>query len=134
MMIVMQRKIRGAILIGIVGTAIVGILFGLGHAPRGVIAMPYSLAPIALHLDIAGVLRISFLPILLTLFLMSFLDTLGTLVGVGAAGGVCGHEGNFRGDRGPDGGGATSCGATGHLRNSPRGASLRGAVRNPAGA
>src|SRR5438094_3123 len=38
MMILMQRKIRGAILIGIVATAVVGILFGLGHAPRGVIA------------------------------------------------------------------------------------------------
>ena len=47
--------------------------------------LPPSLAPIALKLDIAGVLRISFLPILLTLFLMSFLDTLGTLVGLGAA-------------------------------------------------
>ncbi|MEK6371152.1 MAG: hypothetical protein AABO58_00475 [Acidobacteriota bacterium] len=44
----------------------------------------YSLAPIALKLDILGVLRLSFLPILLTLVVMSFLDTLGTLVGVGA--------------------------------------------------
>src|SRR6266446_3676442 len=95
MMILMQRKIRGAILVGIVATAILGILLGLGHAPRGVIAMPYSLAPIALHLDIAGVLRLSFLPILLTLFLMSFLDTLGTLVGVGAAGGMLDEKGNF---------------------------------------
>src|SRR6266550_9395869 len=95
MMVLMQRKIRGAILIGIVGTAIAGMLFGLGHAPHGIIAMPYSLAPIALHLDIAGVLRISFLPILLTLFLMSFLDTLGTLVGVGAAGGMLDEKGNF---------------------------------------
>ena len=36
-----------------------------------------------------------FLPILLTLFLMSFLDTLGTLVGVGAAGGMLDANGNF---------------------------------------
>ena len=40
-------------------------------------------------------LRLSFLPILLTLFLMSFLDTLGTLVGVGAAGGMLDDKGNF---------------------------------------
>jgi adenine/guanine/hypoxanthine permease len=39
-----------------------------------------SLAPIAGHLDVAGVLKLSFLPVLLTLFLMSFLDTLGMLV------------------------------------------------------
>ena len=76
----LQRRIRGAILIGIILTATAGILLGEGHAPRAVFAMPYSIAPIALHLDIASTLRLSFLPILLTLFLMSLLDTLGTLV------------------------------------------------------
>ena len=47
------------------------------------------------HLDVAGVLRLSFLPVLLTLVLMSFLDTLGTLVGVGAAGDMLDKDGNF---------------------------------------
>jgi AGZA family xanthine/uracil permease-like MFS transporter len=87
MMVLLQRRVRGAILIGILVTAVAGIALGYGHAPRALFAMPftgdYSLAPIALHLDIRGVLRLSFLPILLTLFLMSFLDTLGTLVGLG---------------------------------------------------
>jgi AGZA family xanthine/uracil permease-like MFS transporter len=46
-------------------------------------------------LDIAGVLRLSFLPVLLTLFLMSFLDTLGTLVAVGSAGNMLDEKGNF---------------------------------------
>jgi AGZA family xanthine/uracil permease-like MFS transporter len=55
----------------------------------------YSLAPVAGQLDIAGVLKLSFLPILLTLFLVSFLDTLGTLIGVGAAGGLLDEQGNF---------------------------------------
>src|SRR5437763_6984933 len=97
--VLLQRRVRGAILIGIAATAIAGAFLGLGHAPRGVFAMPftgdYSLAPIALKLDVAGVLRLSFLPILLTLFLMSFLDTVGTLVGVGAAGGMLDERGNF---------------------------------------
>ena len=89
-MVLLQRRVRGAIIIGIALTAVAGVLLGFGHAPRAIVALPfrgeYSLAPIALKLDILGVLRISFLPILLTLFVMSFLDTLGTLVGVGAAG------------------------------------------------
>lgn len=84
----MRLRVRGAILIGIAVTAAAGILLGYGHAPRAIFAMPftgdYSLAPIALHLDVAGVLKLSFLPILLTLVLMSFLDTLGTLVALGA--------------------------------------------------
>jgi AGZA family xanthine/uracil permease-like MFS transporter len=94
-MTLLHRRIRGAILIGIASTAVAGILLGFGHAPKAIVAMPYSLEPIALKLDITGVLRLSFLPILLTLFLMSFLDTLGTLVGVGAAGGMLDEEGNF---------------------------------------
>ena len=95
----LYRRVRGALLIGIAVTAGLGLVFGFAHAPKGIMAMPfvgdYSLAPIAGQLDIAGVLRLSFLPVLLTLFLMSFLDTLGTLVGVGAAGGMLDEKGNF---------------------------------------
>jgi AGZA family xanthine/uracil permease-like MFS transporter len=93
------RRVRGALLIGIVVAAAAGYLLGLAEAPKAVVGLPftgqYSLAPIALKLDIVGVLRLAFLPVLLTLFLMSFLDTLGTLVGVGAAGGMLDEEGNF---------------------------------------
>jgi AGZA family xanthine/uracil permease-like MFS transporter len=97
--ILMYLRVPGAMLLGIVLTAAVGQLAGLGQPPKELVALPftgqYSLAPIALHLDIAGVLRLSFLPILLTLFLMSLLDTLGTLIGVGAAGNMLDAKGNF---------------------------------------
>lgn len=88
-------RVRGAILLGIVATAVAGYVCGVGRAPHGVLSLPPDLGPIAFKLDIAGVLRLSFLPILLTLFLMSFLDTLGTLVGVGAAGNMLDEKGNF---------------------------------------
>ncbi|MGZ5493867.1 MAG: NCS2 family permease, partial [Thermoanaerobaculia bacterium] len=98
-MTLLVRRVRGAILIGIASTAVAGVLLGYGHAPKALFAIPftgqYSLAPIALKLDITGVLRLSFLPILLTLFLMSFLDTLGTLIAVGAAGNMLDENGNF---------------------------------------
>lgn len=92
-------RVTGAILLGILVTAVAGFLVGVGEKPSAVVALPftgeYDLSLIALQLDIAGVFRVSFLPILLTLFLMSFLDTLGTLVGVGAAGGMLDEKGNF---------------------------------------
>jgi AGZA family xanthine/uracil permease-like MFS transporter len=95
----LQWRVRGAILIGIVATAVAGICLGLGHKPAAIVALPlhgqYSLAPVAGKLQIAAVLKPSFLPILLTLVLMSFLDTLGTLVGVGAAGDMLDKDGNF---------------------------------------
>jgi AGZA family xanthine/uracil permease-like MFS transporter len=97
--VLLLRRVRGAILIGIVATALAGGLLGFGQAPRGVVAWPFGADPgwsaIALQLDVGSVLRLSFLPILLTLFLMSFLDTLGTLVGVGAAGGMLDEKGDF---------------------------------------
>jgi adenine/guanine/hypoxanthine permease len=55
----------------------------------------YSLAPIALKLDVVSVLKLSFLPVFLTLFLMVFLDTLGTLVGLGAAAKILDEKGDF---------------------------------------
>ena len=130
--VLLQRRVRGAILIGIAATAVAGIALGLGHAPRGVFAMPftgdYSLAPIALKLDVAGVLRISFLPILLTLFLMSFLDTVGTLVGVGAAGGMLDERGNFPGIERPMTVDAVACIVSGLLGTSTSGAYIESAV------
>lgn len=95
----LYRRTKGAVLIGITVTAVLGYVLGFGEAPKAVMAMPftepYVLSPIAFKLDILGVLKLSFLPILLTLFLMSFLDTLGTLVGVGAAGHMLDEKGNF---------------------------------------
>ncbi len=97
--VLLQRRVKGAVLIGIAVAAAGGILLGLGEAPRGVVALPftgeYSLGPIAFELDVAGVLRVALLPVLLTLVLMSFLDTLGSLVGLGAAGNMLDEKGQF---------------------------------------
>lgn len=93
-----QRRVRGAIFLGMAATGVLGIALGFGKIPERVIALPftgdYSLA-LALKLDVLGVLQISFLPVLLTLFLMGFLDTLGTLVAVGAAGDLLDEKGNL---------------------------------------
>jgi len=97
--VLLYWKVRGGILLGIAATAFLGYILGLGEAPRAVVALPFagefSLGAIALKLDILGMLKLSMLPILLTLFLMGFLDTLGTLVGVGAAANMVDEKGNF---------------------------------------
>ncbi|WP_395749341.1 NCS2 family permease [Prosthecobacter sp.] len=99
MAVLMIRKVRGALLIGIVVTALTGGLLGFAHAPKAITALPftghYDLSQIAFKLDITGVLQLSFLPVLLTLFLMSFLDTLGTLTGLGAAANLLDEKGSF---------------------------------------
>jgi AGZA family xanthine/uracil permease-like MFS transporter len=99
MAVLMLRRVRGAILIGIVVTAAIGLAAGVGKGPTSVIALPftgpYDLGALAFQLDIVSVLKLAFLPILLTLFLMSLLDTLGTLVGLGAAADMLDEKGEF---------------------------------------
>lgn len=99
MTVLMLRKVRGALLLGIVATAVTGVVLGFGHAPKAVMALPfageYDLSRIAFKLDVTSVLKLSFLPVLLTLLLMSFLDTLGTLTGLGAAADLLDEKGNF---------------------------------------
>ena len=84
--VLMYRRVPGAILIGIVVTAILGGILGVAKAPSAIVALPYDLSPIALQLDVVSILKLSFLPILLTLFLMALLDTLGTLVALDVKG------------------------------------------------
>jgi AGZA family xanthine/uracil permease-like MFS transporter len=98
-MVLLYWRVAGGILLGIAATALAGYAVGLGVVPTQVAQLPWAgdhdLGEIAGQLDVPGVLRLEYFPILLTLFLMSFLDTLGTLVAVGSAGGLLDESGNF---------------------------------------
>lgn len=73
------RGMTGAILIGIVLTALLGMPFGLTTL-HGVISEPPSLAPTFLKLDIAGALSLGVTTVVLTFFLVDVLDNAGTLI------------------------------------------------------
>jgi AGZA family xanthine/uracil permease-like MFS transporter len=70
-----------AVLIGILATAAAGIPFGLTTF-HGVMAMPPSLAPTLLQMDIPGALSLGVVSIVLTFFLVDLLDNAGTLIAV----------------------------------------------------
>jgi len=93
------RKVRGAILLGMLPLAVAGTLLGLAPRPESWFAVPFtgdsSLAPIALQLDIVGILRPEHWVVLGTLALMGFLDTLGTLVALGSSAGMLDEKGNL---------------------------------------
>jgi AGZA family xanthine/uracil permease-like MFS transporter len=73
------RGVTGAILIGILVTALIGIPFGLTTL-HGVVSTPPSLAPTLLQLDIPGALRLGVPVVVLTFFLVDVLDNAGTLI------------------------------------------------------
>jgi AGZA family xanthine/uracil permease-like MFS transporter len=97
MAVLMYWNVRGAILIGIAVIAIFGYFLGVGAAPTGVVAWPgdYHLEEVAGQLDVLGVLHFDFLTVLLTLFLISFLDTIGTIYALGSAAGMLDEKGNL---------------------------------------
>ena len=73
------RDMRGAILIGILVTAALGVPFGLTEF-HGVVSTPPSLAPTFLQLDVRGALSLGVTTIILTFFLVDVLDNAGTLI------------------------------------------------------
>src|SRR5437763_816312 len=93
--VVIIRKIPGAILIGIVVTAIVGFLTRTAPAPAHLISMPPSIRPLLWQLDLRGALTWSAFPIVLTMFIMAFVDTMGTLIGLSARAGFLDAQGNL---------------------------------------
>src|SRR6202789_2032843 len=86
MMILMSRKFYGAILIGIFGTALLGILRGITNWPAAIFAMPHPSSTF-LQLDFRGASHLGLLEILFAFLFVDLFDNVGTLVGVCEQGG-----------------------------------------------
>jgi len=93
--VLVVRKIPGAILLGIVITALVAFLARTAAPPQGIISMPPSVAPIVWQLDFRGALTWRAFPIVLTIFIMAFVDTMGTLIGLSARAGFLDENGQL---------------------------------------
>ncbi len=91
----MIRKIKAAILIGILGTTILGFLFGATPVPDKIMSMPPDISEIFLQLDITGAITWGFFAVILTVFVMDFVDTMGVLLGVSFLAGFLDGEGNL---------------------------------------
>ena len=89
------RKIPAAILVGIVVTAFVAFVTKVAPWPEHFLSMPPSVLPILGQLDFRGALSWSAFPIVFTLFIMAFVDTMGTLIGVSARAGFLDETGNL---------------------------------------
>lgn len=91
----MVRRIRGAILLGILAATVLAFLTGVARPPASVCSMPPSLAPIVWQLDFSRVGTVGFQAVMLTTFIMAFVDTLGTLIGVSSRAGFLDAQGNL---------------------------------------
>ncbi len=85
-LILMARKIHGAILLGILGTALFGVLRGVTHWPTAVFALPNPSSTF-LQLDFRGLKHLGLLEIAFAFLFVDLFDNVGTLVGVCEQGG-----------------------------------------------
>lgn len=92
--VLMTRRIPGALLWGILSSALLGLALGVVKF-HGLFSAPPSLSPTFLKLDISGALKGGLIPIIFVFFFLDVFDTVGTLVG------VCGPVGFFKGKKLP---------------------------------
>ena len=93
--LLMLRRVRGAIVIGILATTLLSFLSGVTPLPSTIVSLPPSPEPIFLKLDLSGALTPKFLPVVLTVFVMAFVDTIGTLIGLSARAELLDEKGNL---------------------------------------
>jgi AGZA family xanthine/uracil permease-like MFS transporter len=93
--VLMVLRVRAGILLGILAATVVAFLAGVAKVPRSWVSLPPSLAPIFWHLDFSALWSVGFLAVVLTIFIMAFVDTMGTLIGVSARAGLLDEQGRL---------------------------------------
>jgi len=88
------HKVPGAIILGVLAVTLAAVAFGL-EPWHGVFAAPPSLAPTFLEMDLANAFQLGLVTIVLTLLLVTMLDTAGTLIGVARQAGLLDKEGRL---------------------------------------
>lgn len=74
-------KVRGALLIGIIITTLIGIPMGVTHL-QGIIGMPPDVSPLCMQFEWENIFTLDMLVVVFTFLFMDMFDTIGTLIGV----------------------------------------------------
>jgi AGZA family xanthine/uracil permease-like MFS transporter len=80
--LLMVKKVKGSILIGILSVTVLAVIFGQLSLPEKFVSLPPDISPIFLKLDIVSAFNWGFFAVILTVFVMDFVDTMGTLLGL----------------------------------------------------
>lgn len=94
-LVLMVRKVRAAIFIGLIVTTIAAFLLGLSPLPEAVVSMPPDITATFMQMDVAGALTFGMLSVIFSIFILSFLDTMTSIIGVSREGGLLNEEGNL---------------------------------------
>lgn len=87
-------RVTGAVIIGILATTIVGLLIGIVEY-KGIVAVPPSISPTLLQLDIFGAIEAGLFIVIFAFLFVDLFDTSGTLIAVAKEGKLLDDEGKL---------------------------------------
>lgn len=94
--ILLVKNVKGALLIGIVVTYVLGLMTGEVTLAGSPFSMPPSLAPIAFKLDIAGAFELAFVGAVFSFMFVDLFDSVGTIVACSYQAGMVGDDGSIK--------------------------------------
>jgi AGZA family xanthine/uracil permease-like MFS transporter len=90
----LSRRMPGAIVIGIAAATLAGLLLGVSHWPAGAwLRMPQF--DTVFQADLASAFEIRLLPLLLSIMMVDFFDTMGTVTAIAEAGDLHDRQGRI---------------------------------------
>lgn len=92
--ILLIKNVKGALLIGIIVTTVIGIPMGVTKFD-GIISMPPSVEPIFWKFDWSNIFNKELIVVVFTLLFVDLFDTIGTLVGVTTRAGMIDKDGKI---------------------------------------
>ena len=86
--VLIARRVKGAILLGMLVAAIAGAAFGIVKNPGAVVSLPPSLAPTFFQLDVVAALKQNLIAVIFVFFFLDLFDTVGSLIGIAKQAGL----------------------------------------------
>ncbi len=93
--VLLAKKVKGALLLGILGSTLIGLFVGVTVIPEDfqAISLPPSIEPIFFKFDFSQIFSFDMLIVLFTFLFVDMFDTVGTLVGVSSKAEMLDKEG-----------------------------------------
>ncbi|KXG73794.1 NCS2 family permease [Thermotalea metallivorans] len=80
--ILLIRNVKGALLIGMIATTIIGVFIGKAALPTTLVSAPPTLKPIFAQFEFKQIFTFDMLLVVFTFLFVDLFDTIGTLIGV----------------------------------------------------
>ena len=91
----MVKRVHASLFIGIAAVTLLAMVFGKVHPPDSLASLPPSIVPVLGKMEFSGLVSVKAFPVILVMFVMIFVDTMGTLIGLSMKAGLLDGKGNL---------------------------------------